>query len=330
MQTRKSILLPWGGGDGTEFTLSPSTTQQPLGYCIEQSNENGLQVSTGLYTHHDSGSKPDISNELHLSFPTSDVTGEYANMSSELWPSAIASSILLNSPEFRNFSNGKSLLELGSGVGLAGLVAARDCSSCVLTDVDERAVQLLHQATHKNHLPETVTCRQLDWRDNHDASNPVDIILGSDIAYYYHLLRPIMDTTRAFLKQDSVAQDSLLIIVGGASRESQWDLYHNIRDGCYNQITDVREPPWLGKTKMVLFHLKMSNWVEDNDETDVVEDDDEDSQMVPISVIIHQPPSRSGISSNDPSLDTDTIMSLFKEFEYVATETDDRNMLKSF
>ena len=45
---------------------------------------------------------------------------------------------------------------------------------------------------------------------------------------------------------------SLLVKV---NRESQWDLFHDTRNVCYNQLRDKREPPWAGTTKTFLLQF---------------------------------------------------------------------------
>jgi hypothetical protein len=277
----------------------------------QRDDEKGLlEFSIGMNDSKDgSGDSEDgsgVSGDLDLLFPHRDPFGP---LSSQIWPAAIASSILLRSPEFRKFSEGKDVLELGSGTGLAGLVAAEESTSCLLTDNDEEAVEFLKTTITLNQdsLRAKLTAKQIDWRDEHGAVAPVDIVMGADIAYYYFLLRPLMDTTRAFMKESG----SLIMFIAQANRESQWDLYKNMRDGCYNQLTDEREPPWPGETKMLLFNLKMSDWVENKENYDSQTDG-----VVPMSVILHHP---NGLSD----------ISLFP-FAHVATDADDENIMKSF
>ena len=194
---------------------------------------------------------------------------------------------------------------------MSGLVAAEHSSTCILTDNDGEAIQDLETTTFKvnqERLKAKLVSQQMDWRDDHSDADPVDIVLGADIAYYFFLLRPIMDTSRAFMKESG----SLLAFVCQANRESLWDLYRNIRDGCYNQLTDEHEEPWSGETKMLLYNLKMSEWV------DNVEDcDSKIDGTVPIAVLLHHP---AGLSE----------VSFFEEFDRVATDKDDEGIMKSF
>ena len=236
--------------------------------------------------------------------------GKGSDLSSTLWPSAIAASVLLRSPEFRSLAEGKDMLELGSGLGLAGLVAAENSAACTLTDNNEETVALYEKtiALNNNELKADLIGKRMEWRDDHDNPKPVNIVLGADIAYYFYLLRPIMDTTQAYLTK----KDPLAIFVGQANRESQWDLYNNIRKGCYNQLTDEHEPAWPGHTKMLLYNLEMSDWVEDP--TDCQSNID---VVVPIAVLLHY----DSDGADSPS---------FSASDHVATDDDDKNIMKNF
>jgi predicted nicotinamide N-methyase len=290
-ESRRSTLRPWGAGP-------------ELGWFQETRNANDglLEVCVKWEDSEDENEKQ----ALRLLLPD---RGKGSDLSSTLWPSAIAASVLLRSPGFRSLAEGKDILELGSGLGLAGLVAAENSAKCILSDNGEETVALYEKtiALNKNELKADLVGKRMDWRDDHDNPNPVNIVLGTDIAYYYYLLRPIMDTAQAYLTK----KDPLMIVVGQANRESQWDLYNNIRKGCYNQLTDEHEPAWPGHTKMLLYNLEMSDWVEDS--TDCRSNID---GVVPIAVLLHY--------SDGADLPS------FSACDHVATDEDDKNIMKNF
>ena len=301
---RKSSLLPWNNDDSTV-----------LGHCVEERDEDASILTVRIRIQNDDDT-------LTLTFPEKGLTGE--GLASQLWPSAMASSILLRSPEFRDFVKEKHVVELGSGRGLAGLVAAADAKSCLLTDMDEEAVGLLQRATCPDNQDKAMA-QQLDWRDDHrGASDFAHVVLGSDIAYYWHLLRPIMDTARAFMdgkKSDDNGDDeySTLVVVGQANRESQWDLYNNIKGGCYNQLTDEDEPPWPGACRTLLYNLRMSEWCSSLEECE-----DKLDGVIPISIIVHHD------DDDDARLDIQQVLSPFEAHVRVATKEDDESIKKSF
>jgi predicted nicotinamide N-methyase len=111
-----------------------------------------------------------------------------------LWPSAIALAHEVATRDFR----GLSVLELGSGTGLPGIVAASLGARVVQTDRDELAMQLCRRNGERNGLTE-IEYRLADWTTWDDPTR-YDRILGSDILYGESLhpqLRKIFDSNLA-------------------------------------------------------------------------------------------------------------------------------------
>jgi Lysine methyltransferase len=301
---RKSTLLSW-------------EDRVVLGHCIEERNDEAVTVQIWLENE-----RNDDDDVLTLTFPETETAWD--GLASQLWPAALASSILLRSPEFRPWLQGKSVVELGSGRGLTGLVAAVHAKSCLLTDNDATAVEVLTTSTcptNDDRLEATLSTRQLDWRDTHGGNVPfMDLVLGSDIAYYFYLLRPLMDTIRAFMDAENKdvgnnQKPSTLVVTGQANRESLWDLYKNIQNGCYNQLTDVKEPPWQGTTRMLLYNLQLSPWCPTLEACNGQIDG-----LVPISLIVHH-----------GDMNADAVqLSPFEMFAHTATQEDDDSIMKSF
>jgi predicted nicotinamide N-methyase len=205
------------------------------------------------------------------------------SLASSLWPGSLATSILCASPAMARALEGANVLELGSGLGLAGLVASsRGASECRLTDNDADVLDAVSRLLPLN-VPiasAKVRAERLDWRDNDLPVAPerqADVIVSSDVAYYYYLLRPLMDTARRHLpaseletasaQNSSVGEEGsrarsagLWLCVGQANREAQWQLYHNLKGGCYNQLTDEHEGPWPGSSQMLLYRMEMYKW----------------------------------------------------------------------
>jgi hypothetical protein len=304
---RKSSLLPWNYVDD----------KLVLGHCVEEIDNDSNVMTIRTWT-------TEGSDMLTLTFPKNNATGE--GLGSQLWPCALASSILMRSPEFREWVKGKDVVELGSGRGLAGLVAGADAKSCLLTDNDQQAVDILETATcpeNQERLKADLSTRQLDWRDDHRGQvSFADVVLGSDIAYYWFLLRPIMDTSRAFMdakKSDDKAKDasSTMVVFGQANRESQWDLYNNIKNGSYVQLTDENEPPWPGNCRKLLYNLRIYEWCDSLEACDEKTDG-----VIPISMIVH---------NDDTSIVDDTLqLSPFQSHAHVATKEDDESIMKTF
>jgi predicted nicotinamide N-methyase len=296
VERRRSTLVPWIGS-------IPSDDSPAIGWALEERDPTAktLKVTIG-WGDQDMDSDGVVNVELPYAVNED-------SLASTLWPAGVAAAILCRSPAVVDYMREKSVLELGSGLGLPGLASAEVAANCLVTDNDEEVVKLLQDVIAKKSLS-NVQAQYLEWRDEHNVSEKVDAVIASDVAYYYFLLRPLMDTTRAYMKGNA-----LFFVVGQANRASYWDLYDNLAFGCYNQLTDEREPPWLGTTQMLLYHLKMEDWIKTKSEGEQEEEATLDG-VVPIALMLHQ-----NVGCNLPAL---------TEYDYVATDKDREEMSITF
>jgi methyltransferase-like protein 23 len=96
-----------------------------------------------------------------------------------LWPSSIA--LAMELAERAEALRGKTVLELGAGTGLPGLVAASLGAEVVQTDRHALALDMCRRNAERNGIT-GVDARQVDWADWSDERR-YDWILGSDILY---------------------------------------------------------------------------------------------------------------------------------------------------
>jgi predicted nicotinamide N-methyase len=113
-----------------------------------------------------------------------------------LWPSAIALAheVATRVDDFR----GRSVLELGAGTGLPGIVVASLGGRVAQTDRDELALQLCRRNGGRNGV-EGIEYRLADWTDWDDAGQ-YEWIIGADVLYGEALhpqLRRIFETNLA-------------------------------------------------------------------------------------------------------------------------------------
>lgn len=96
-----------------------------------------------------------------------------------LWPAAIALAhdVATRPDAFR----GKTVLELGAGTGLPGIVAASLGASVVQTDRHELALHVCRLNGERNHAA-CVEYRQADWAEWVDERR-YDWVVGSDVLY---------------------------------------------------------------------------------------------------------------------------------------------------
>ena len=146
-----------------------------------------------------------------------------------LWPSAIALAleIAARADEFR----GRTVLELGAGVGLPGIVAAAVGATVVQTDRDEEALGLCRRNAERNGL--STTTRLADWSQWAEDGR-YDWVIGSDVLYRLSLhdqLEAIFESARArgarVLVSDPLRSSSMILLErmagrGWSVRMSRW------------------------------------------------------------------------------------------------------------
>jgi len=101
---------------------------------------------------------------------------------------------------------GMDLLELGCGLGLAGIAAAQAGASVTMTDYEDDALDFARYNASLNLTPEElarVTFRSLDWR-RPDLRKTFDVIAGADIAYERVAFEPLLSLVRTMLRPGGV------------------------------------------------------------------------------------------------------------------------------
>ena len=91
-----------------------------------------------------------------------------------------------------------TVLEIGAGMGIAGLFLASHGHEVTITDYEEDALELLRMNAELNGLTD-VSISRLDWY-NPDLTGQYDIICGSELIYSETSLKPIIDLFRRYLR----------------------------------------------------------------------------------------------------------------------------------
>jgi len=102
----------------------------------------------------------------------------------EIWPAAVA----LGRTLIRRDLAGVDAIELGAGVGLVGLAAARAGARVLVTDHQETALHVAQRNATLNGL--RIETAQLDWRDP-PSLPPFDLVLGADVLYERECIAPL-------------------------------------------------------------------------------------------------------------------------------------------
>jgi len=153
----------------------------------------------------------------------------------EIWPPAIVLCKLLVDLAKRNLLQGKRILEIGSGTGIVGIVAALcGASSVMLTDCVPGCIELIKRNLKRNllcdkassrefqnyptntnfspnhcHLfPSAIDVQLLNWKKPNIWPTNFDLILGSEILYDSSCVEPISALLGHLLLNDRNPENS--------------------------------------------------------------------------------------------------------------------------
>jgi predicted nicotinamide N-methyase len=123
----------------------------------------------------------------------------------QIWSSSV---VLARELAVRRLPPGSRVFELGCGLGLAGISAARAGAQVMMTDYDEDALAFAGYNALTN-APDAVRCGVLtllkfDWRDTPPCTG-FDLVLGADIVYEHRNFVPILHTLERLLHPEGVA-----------------------------------------------------------------------------------------------------------------------------
>lgn len=105
-----------------------------------------------------------------------------------------------------DFAN-EDVLEVGSGTGITGLVAAVYSKTVVVTDYNEIVLDLLdHNARENSIAGSKCICKQLDWTKKESREtfpqHSYRVIIGSDVVYWYNMIIPLLETVDYLLSKE--------------------------------------------------------------------------------------------------------------------------------
>jgi predicted nicotinamide N-methyase len=118
----------------------------------------------------------------------------------ELWPSSVATAQYLL--ESKVVWPGMEVVELGCGLGLAGIAAGKQGASVLLTDYMPEALAVAAWNWERN-LGSTAACLELDWR-NPPKNLKADMILAADVAYESVIFSDLLLAINQLLKPNGV------------------------------------------------------------------------------------------------------------------------------
>lgn len=129
---------------------------------------------------------------------------------------------------------GKSVLELGAGVGLAGIIAASFGADVVQTDYHEVALKVCRLNARANNIAQGLECRIADWLDFQDARR-YDYIIGSEILYD----KAVQPALKRIFERNLASGGHLLVIDG--QRQPSLDFLAALEDDGWQVSATLRQ-----------------------------------------------------------------------------------------
>ena len=145
----------------------------------------------------------------------------------KLWPSSIALARMLTKSSTLSVRD-LDVIEIGSGLGVAGVAAAlAGARSVLLTDFQPRSLELAEATAKANGVADIVRTHLLDWTAPGDLSalGTFDVVLGSDVLYDQELTRALVPNVIAPLllspSRDRSRPESRALLVDPPLRPSR-------------------------------------------------------------------------------------------------------------
>ena len=95
----------------------------------------------------------------------------------------------------------KRFLEIGSGLGLVGIVASSFGHKVTMTEYNHDALNFANANAHINNCSSNIEIKELDW-NKPELKGTFDRILGCEIIYKKESFYPILRLFRTYLKED--------------------------------------------------------------------------------------------------------------------------------
>ena len=113
------------------------------------------------------------------------------------------------------------ILEIGSGLGVVGVVAASFGHDVTLTEYDENALAFISANAAINQCPDVKICR-LDWH-RPGIDDRFDCIIGSEVVFHERDCEPILNFFQTYLKPNG------RIVLASGVRQSMLTFLNSVR-----------------------------------------------------------------------------------------------------
>ena len=152
---------------------------------------------------------------------------QYVPYWAQVWHAAVGLCVFLQQhPEYVRH---RTVLELGAGLGLPGIVVASIAKHVCISDKSEEAIAIAEQSV-AHHQLSNVICKVFDWNDIKDIPIP-EVVLLSDINYEPDAFAAVLKMINLFLANN---YSKYTATVDGESfyRRSACQLYNTSNHTC--------------------------------------------------------------------------------------------------
>lgn len=168
----------------------------------------------------------------------------------ELWPSSMGlSEYLIKNPQL---VKNKSVLEIGCGLGLPGIVASALGGKVMLTDYIQQAIDYAAY-NWKLNFKSNADTKILDWRKP-EGFDDFDVLLASDVAYESRSFKSLISAYKKLVKKDGI------ILMSEPNRKFTKDFFQKLKSHGFDLKEGVIEVSKDGILYMVsVYELRQKN-----------------------------------------------------------------------
>lgn len=132
---------------------------------------------------------------------------------STIWPAAM---LLAHSLRHLGPPQGRTVLEVGCGIGLVGLFAAKQGYSCLLTDINPDALLFTQINILRNDLADWASVAKADFTADR-LGRRFEVILGAEVLYLTDTYRSLL---KFFLAHIALKKDAALLLSKDFTRKA--------------------------------------------------------------------------------------------------------------
>ncbi len=114
-----------------------------------------------------------------------------------------ASLVMANLMAAMPVKEGRRVLELGSGLAVAGIVGAACGHDVTITDYEDEIMDFVKVSAAVNGCEENAHTATLDWLEPSDIGE-FDVIIGSEVLFHERFFQPLLDCFQKYLKPGGV------------------------------------------------------------------------------------------------------------------------------